>query len=115
MTGPTGNGAPPPKRTPPGAEAVRTPQLTPHMIPVVLGGEGLADFPAGAFTDHYVKLLFPPAEASYGAPFDVEQVRAELPAEQWPVTRTYTVRAWDAAAGELTIDFVWHGDEGVAG
>src|SRR3954466_93637 len=85
------------------------------MIRVVLGGEGLAGFPAGAFTDHYVKLLFPPAGATYGAPFDVEQVRAELPAEQWPMTRTYTVRAWDAGAGELTIDFVWHGDEGVAG
>jgi NADPH-dependent ferric siderophore reductase len=25
------------------------------------------------------------------------------------------VRAWDSAAGELTIDFVHHGDEGVAG
>jgi NADPH-dependent ferric siderophore reductase len=29
--------------------------------------------------------------------------------------RTYTVRSWDAAAGELAIDFVVHGDEGVAG
>jgi len=94
---------------------LRTSYVTPHMIRVVLGGEGLAGFPAGAFTDHYVKLLFPPAGATYGAPFDVEQVRAELPAEQWPMTRTYTVRAWDAGAGELTIDFVWHGDEGVAG
>jgi NADPH-dependent ferric siderophore reductase len=85
------------------------------MIRVVLGGEGLTGFPAGEFTDHYVKLLFPPPGASYGVPFDVEQVRADLPPEQWPVTRTYTVRAWDPDNGELTIDFVHHGDEGLAG
>jgi NADPH-dependent ferric siderophore reductase len=94
---------------------LRTSRVTPHMIRVVLGGEGLAGFPAGEFTDHYVKLLFPPPGAPYGVPFDVEQVRAELPQEQWPVTRTYTVRAWDPASGELTIDFVYHGDEGLAG
>jgi NADPH-dependent ferric siderophore reductase len=115
MTGPTGNGAPRRPRTPRVAEVLRTSRLTPHMIRVVLGGDGLAGFPAGAFTDHYVKLLFPPADAPYGVPYDVEQVRAEFPAEQWPVTRTYTVRAWDDEAGELTVDFVWHGDEGLAG
>jgi NADPH-dependent ferric siderophore reductase len=94
---------------------VRTSWLTPHMVRVVLGGTGLAGLPVGEFADHYVKLLFPPPDAPYGVPYDVEQVRAELPPEQWPVTRTYTVRAWDPAAAELTIDFVHHGDEGVAG
>jgi NADPH-dependent ferric siderophore reductase len=97
------------------AEVVRTTRLTPHLVRVVLGGDGLAGFPAGEFTDHYVKLLFRPADAPYDVPFDVEQVRAELPPETWPVTRTYTVRAWDAEAGELTIDFVHHGDHGLAG
>jgi NADPH-dependent ferric siderophore reductase len=96
-------------------EVVRTFRVTPHMIRVVLGGEGLAGFPAGEFTDHYVKLLFPPPGAPYSAPFDVEQIRAELPQEHWPVTRTYTVRAWNPDSGELTIDFVYHGDEGLAG
>jgi len=97
------------------AEVVRTTRPTPHLVRVVLGGEGLADFPVGDFTDHYVKLLFRPADAPYDVPFDVEQVRAELPPETWPVTRTYTVRAWDPDAGELTIDFVHHGEEGLAG
>jgi NADPH-dependent ferric siderophore reductase len=115
MTDPRSNGGGPRTRTPRVAEVVRTERLTPHMIRVVLGGDGLTGLPAGEFTDHYVKLLFPPADAPYGVPYDVEQVRAELPAEQWPVTRTYTVRAWDVATGELTIDFVWHGDEGLAG
>jgi NADPH-dependent ferric siderophore reductase len=106
---------PPRKRVPRVAQVVRTSRVTPHMIRVVLGGDGLADFPVGAFTDHYVKLLFPPVGAPYGVPYDVEQLRADLPPELWPVTRTYTVRGWDAAAGELTVDFVHHGDEGVAG
>ncbi|MCA0145315.1 siderophore-interacting protein [Blastococcus sp. LR1] len=111
----TGDGRPPRKRTPRIGEVVRTSRITPHMIRVVLGGEGLAGFPSGGLTDRYVKLLFPPVGATYGVPYDVEQIRAELPSDQWPVTRTYTVRAWDAAAGELTIDFVHHGDEGLAG
>jgi NADPH-dependent ferric siderophore reductase len=96
-------------------EVVRTSRLTPHMIRVVLGGEGLAGLPVGEFTDHYVKLLFAPPGAPYAPPFDVEQVQADLPRELWPVTRTYTVRQWDPATGELTIDFVYHGDEGLAG
>src|SRR3954452_5314595 len=98
MTGPTGNGAPRRPRTPRVAEVLRTSRLTPHMIRVVLGGEGLAGFPAGESTDHYVKLLFPP----------------DAPDPERPLTRTCTVRAWDAAAGELTLDFVWHGDEGLS-
>ncbi|WP_019633356.1 siderophore-interacting protein [Actinomadura atramentaria] len=94
---------------------VRTERITPHMIRVVLGGPGLTGFPAGEFTDHYVKLLFPRPGVSYPEPFDMAAVRAEYPRDQWPVTRTYTVRAWDADAGELTLDFVYHGDTGLAG
>ncbi|SCX37478.1 NADPH-dependent ferric siderophore reductase, contains FAD-binding and SIP domains [Klenkia marina] len=94
---------------------VRAERLTPHLVRVVLGGEGLAGFGAGEFTDHYVKLQFPAPGAPYAAPFDAEVVQAEQPREHWPVTRTYTVRAWEPGPGELTIDFVVHGDEGVAG
>jgi NADPH-dependent ferric siderophore reductase len=98
------------------ARVVRTERLTPHMQRVVLGGEGLADFTADTCTDHYVKLLFPPAAGvTYPEPFDMERIREELPREQWPVTRTYTVRAWDPEHRELTLDFVLHGDEGLAG
>ncbi|GAA3307717.1 hypothetical protein GCM10020295_67430 [Streptomyces cinereospinus] len=85
------------------------------MQRVVLGGDGLAEFTAGTCTDHYVKLLFPAEGVTYPAPFDLERIRAEFPREQWPVTRTYTVRAWDPEVRELTLDFVLHGDEGLAG
>ncbi|MFF1543206.1 siderophore-interacting protein [Streptomyces sp. NPDC058291] len=102
-------------RKPHSAQVVRTERLTPYMHRVVLGGDGLADFTAGTCTDHYVKLLFGPEGVTYPEPFDVERIRAEFPREQWPVTRTYTVRRWDAEHRELTLDFVIHGDEGLAG
>ncbi|MCH0565481.1 MULTISPECIES: siderophore-interacting protein [unclassified Streptomyces] len=97
------------------AQVVRTERLTPHMQRVVLGGEGLSAFTAGTCTDHYVKLLFPAGGATYPEPFDLERIHAEFPREQWPVTRTYTVRTWDPEHRELTLDFVLHGDEGLAG
>ncbi len=96
-------------------EVRRTERLTPHMIRVVFGGEDIAAFPETPFTDRYVKLQFPRPGVRYPEPFDLETIRAELPRDQWPVVRTYTVRAFDPAAGELTIDFVHHGDEGFAG
>ncbi|MCM1938625.1 siderophore-interacting protein [Streptomyces sp. G3] len=102
-------------RKPHTAQVVRTERLTPHMQRVVLGGEGLAAFSADTCTDHYVKLLFPSGGATYPEPFDMERIREEFPREQWPVTRTYTVRHWDAEHREMTLDFVVHGDEGLAG
>ncbi|QEU95544.1 siderophore-interacting protein [Streptomyces kanamyceticus] len=97
------------------AHVVRTERLTPHMQRVVLGGEGLAQFTAGECTDHYVKLLFDAEGVTYPEPFDMQRIREEFPREQWPVTRTYTVRWWDPEARELAVDFVIHGDQGLAG
>ncbi|MGW7480054.1 siderophore-interacting protein [Nonomuraea muscovyensis] len=94
---------------------VRTERLTPHMIRVVVGGDGLRDFALSGCTDHYVKLVFPHEGVDYPVPFSVANVRATMPREAWPRLRTYTVRAWDAETRELTIDFVHHGDKGLAG
>jgi NADPH-dependent ferric siderophore reductase len=90
-------------------------QLTPHMVRIVVGGDALEGFSAGEFTDHYVKLQLPAPGADYGSGFDGDEIRETRPRELWPRTRTYSVRAWDPERLELTIDFVVHGDTGVAG
>lgn len=65
--------------------------LTPSMVRVVVGGDDLNEFGVGEFTDHYVKCRF------------------------GDKTRSYTVRAWDPEQRLLTLDFVVHGDRGIAG
>jgi NADPH-dependent ferric siderophore reductase len=97
------------------AQVQRGERLTPHMTRIVLGGDGMAHFAAGEYTDHYVKLLFPVEGVTYPEPFDMQRIREELPGDQWPRMRTYTVRRWDEQSRELTVDVVIHGDEGVAG
>lgn len=93
----------------------RVEQLTPHMTRVVLGGDDLAGLPADVYTDHYVKILFPQPGVTYPEPFDVGVIRETMPAESWPVVRTYSVRRWLPEIPEMWIDFVVHGDSGVAG
>lgn len=94
---------------------IRTEQLSPSLVRVVLGGDGLAELEVGPSTDSYVKLLFPVPGVTYAEPFDMAAIREELPREHWPVTRTYTIRSWDPQTRELAIDFVVHGEEGLAG
>jgi NADPH-dependent ferric siderophore reductase len=70
---------------------ITTSWLTPAMIRIVVGGPDLEGFGVGAFTDHYVKCRF------------------------GDKMRSYTVRAWDPERRLLTLDFVVHGERGVAG
>ena len=104
-----------PRRTPTHVRVERTERLTRDLVRVHFSGDGLRALEPKPVTDAYVKLLFPPRGADYAAPFDPEQIRAERPREEWPVTRTYTIRAIDHAAGTMAIDFVVHGDTGLAG
>lgn len=67
------------------------------------------------FTDHYIKLLFVPEEADYSWPFDIAQIRAEQPRDKLPITRTYTLINLDSETGDFDVDFVTHGDSGLAG
>ena len=97
------------------ATVVSSEWLSPSMVRIGFTGEDLAVMADLPYTDHYVKMLFPPAGAPYAWPFDPEQVKAERAPEHWPVTRTYTVRSYDAVTGTMFVDFVVHGDEGVAG
>ncbi|MFC0527549.1 siderophore-interacting protein [Phytohabitans kaempferiae] len=88
--------------------------LTPHLVRVIAAGDSLAGFADNGHTDAYVKLLFVDPEVGGEPPYDLAALRATLPPERQPVVRTYTVRWVDRSAGRLAIDFVTHGDTGVA-
>lgn len=68
----------------------RVAPLGSELVRVVFAGESLADFVSLGFDDH-VKFMLEGAGAE-------------------PVRRDYTPRRFDAARGELTIDFALHGD-----
>lgn len=93
---------------------IRSERLSPAMMRVVLGGAGLAGFADPAGCDAYVNCFFLPPGVDYSPPFDADDTR-ELPREQRPFPRRITVSAWDAEAGELTLDIASHGDSGYAG
>ena len=98
-------------------EVLRTENLTPHIVRVVLGGSGFDTFTPNDFTDAYVKIVFVRYGVDVGAlpqPLTLDSFN-ELPVEQRPTVRTYTVRSVDAESREITIDFVVHGEHGVAG
>lgn len=92
--------------------------LSPHMVRIVAGGPALADLAESAakgHTDSYTKMLFRPAGSDLTPPYDLAELRERLPVEELPSTRTYTVRRFDLANSRIWIDFVVHGDSGVAG
>ena len=68
--------------------------LSSHMLRLELTGDDLARFPEDQESG-YVKMVFPVPDGS-------------------AVLRSYTVRAFDAAAQRLVLDFVDHGDSGPA-
>ncbi|MEL6894309.1 MAG: siderophore-interacting protein [Actinomycetota bacterium] len=92
----------------------RVERLSSSMVRVVFGGPGLDGFVDAAETDRYVNARFVPDDALYSVPFTDDDL-AEVPADQRPRARRFTVRRWDEAQRKLTIDFVAHGDVGYAG
>jgi NADPH-dependent ferric siderophore reductase len=66
------------------------------------------------FTDKYAKIIFVDSGLGLTPPYDLAALRESLPSDQQPVTRTYTLRRADVQRQQLAIDFVVHGDEGIA-
>lgn len=95
-------------------EVLERSQLSPSLVRLIVGGPGFSTFPPLEATDAYVKIVFAKPELGLEPPYDLAQLRQTLPADDIPVTRTYTVRSVDREAGTLTLDFVVHGDEGLA-
>ncbi|HXP55024.1 MAG TPA: siderophore-interacting protein [Streptosporangiaceae bacterium] len=89
-------------------------RLSPHTVRITAGGPGFDALRMNEFTDKYAKVLFVDPALGLTPPYDLAALRESLPADQRPVTRTYTLRRADAERQQVVIDFVVHGDEGIA-
>ncbi|MDT5328278.1 MAG: hypothetical protein QOF25_5430, partial [Mycobacterium sp.] len=98
-------------------QVISSEQLTPHMIRLVLGGSGFDTFKPSEFADSYVKFVIVRVDVDVSAlpqPLTLDSFN-ELPEEQRPLVRTYTIRRVDPDRREITVDFVVHGEHGAAG
>ncbi|AUG53172.1 siderophore-interacting protein [Thalassospira marina] len=82
-----------PRPAPRQFEVIRKSEVTPNMLRITLGGDGMNTFPEDQ-ASAYVKLMF------------------DNPGQEKPMLRTYTVRAH--RENEIDIDFVMHEDGGPA-
>jgi NADPH-dependent ferric siderophore reductase len=92
------------------AEVRAVEQVSAHMLRVVLGGGDLQRFRTSGFGDERLLVVFPPRGASAPPPpVRVADGTLDYPDRATcPPMRSYTVRGWDADAGEMLIDFVLH-------
>jgi NADPH-dependent ferric siderophore reductase len=104
-----------PRPLPIATSVVRVEWLSATLVRVVVASDELARFGPPVYADSYVKALFLHPDVDYPRPINPAALREQLPAEHLPRMRTYTVRAFDPERNELTLDFVVHGDSGIAG
>jgi NADPH-dependent ferric siderophore reductase len=92
----------------------RVTRLTPGMMRVVFTGD-LENFASTGIGDEYFRIFFPLDQRGEPTlPFAIEDGYWDYPDGVEPAPlRTYTVRNWNVATGELTVDFVVH-DGGIA-
>lgn len=93
-------------------EVLRTEAVAPRMRRIVLGGAEIEGFGAGP----NIKLLIPPDGVEQPQwPLAGPDGQAIWPGDGLrPAVRTYSVRRFDAARGELWVDFACHGGDGPA-
>jgi NADPH-dependent ferric siderophore reductase len=89
-------------------------RLSPHTVRITAGGPGFDALRMNEFTDKYAKIIFVDPGLGLTPPYDLAALRESLAPGQQPVTRTYTLRRADPERQQVTIDFVVHGDAGIA-
>lgn len=91
-------------------EVLRVERLNPRMVRVTLGGDDLEGFQTLSPDDH-LKVIFPenPDERPV-LPQRTETGFSYPEGASRPVMRDYTPSRFDAAAGELDLDFFIHGE-----
>jgi NADPH-dependent ferric siderophore reductase len=92
------------------AQVASVEAISPRMRRIVLAGEELVGFTSAAADDH-VKLFFPePGAEKPMMPVPAEAGGTSDPHAPKPTMRDFTPRRFDAERGEMTLEFVLHGD-----
>lgn len=102
------------------AQVARTQRITPHMTRVTFAGSDLDRFEFRGF-DQWFRLAigvhaedrFDNLPSRFGLGGYLKYL--SLPKDTRPVIRNYTVRAFRTDPCELDVDFLVHGDDGIAG
>lgn len=102
------------------ADVVRAARVSPHMIRLTLSSEELGQWRDLGF-DQWFRLAIPTSEETrldrlsdrFGVGGYLKYLT--IPKHLRPTIRNYTVREFRLADRELDVDFVVHGDAGVAG
>ena len=97
------------------AEVVATRRLTPHLVRVELGGDGLRTWSTSGVPDERLVLVLPaPGAHAVAEPVTMPDGTQDYPdPDDQPPMRSYTVRSWDAERARMLVDFVVH-EGGVA-
>lgn len=93
---------------------LRREEIAEHLVRLTVGGDGFEELEFKDATDQYVKILFADPALGLTPPYDLDAIREEHGPAAVPVRRTYTVRAVRPEARELDLDFVTHGEAGLA-
>jgi len=104
------------------ARVVRREMISPHMVRITLASDKISDYPAHA-KGGYIKLIIPPVpsaqlglELSASPQSSADDFMAEMDGKAIKrAMRTYTVRHFRPDVNEIDVDFVIHGDKGIAG
>ncbi|MCD2443034.1 siderophore-interacting protein [Agromyces sp. SYSU K20354] len=102
------------------ADVLEAVQISPHFVRVTIGGERLREWRHVGF-DQWFRLAVPTSGDTrfdnLAGTFDMAGYLKYLmlPRSTRPVIRNYTVREFRPELLEMDIDFVVHGDDGVAG
>ncbi|WP_435736382.1 siderophore-interacting protein [Cellulosimicrobium sp. PMB13] len=99
-------------------EVVGSKRVSPHVVRVTLGGEGMDHFTPMGYDQWFRLFLTRPDQDALSLPTRSSGLwyvqYLATPKARRPFVRSYTVRAVRPDLRELDVDFVVHGDEGPA-
>lgn len=88
-------------------------RISPSLLRICLGGGEVDAFVSTGYPDEWVRLVFPNEAGDIVLPETGGGRHADRDPMTKSPTRPYSVRKWDAARSEMTIDFALH-DDGLA-